>query len=151
VPEAPRTFREGPLLQIFVAGQLSGDLLRAELGTAMPGDRFAVLSVIGALGPITPTELARRLGMAPTTVSTWLARLEEDGAAERRRNPDDGRSHLIELTKRGRAELEQALPDFRRAVRRVRGELGDDLDEVLDGLDRLVAALRTVLAEGTSS
>jgi DNA-binding MarR family transcriptional regulator len=89
--------------------------------------------------------------MAPTTVSTWLARLEDDGVAKRRRNPDDGRSHLIELTKRGRAELDQALPDFSRAVRRVRGELGDDLDDVLDGLDRLVAALRTVLAEGTSS
>ena len=144
-------FREGPLLQVFVAGQLAGDLLRTELGTTITGDRFAVLSVIGALGPITPSDLARRLGMAPTTVSTWLARLEADDVACRRPNPDDGRSQLIELTAGGREELQRSLPDFRRAVGRVRSALGDDLDDVLTGLDRLVAALRSVLAEDTKS
>ena len=34
--------REGPLLQVFVAGQLAGDLLRRELLAATSGDRFAV-------------------------------------------------------------------------------------------------------------
>lgn len=146
-----RPFREGPLLQVFVAGQLAGDLLREELGRAITGERFAVLSVIGAMGPITPSDLARRLGMAPTTVSTWLARLEADEAACRHRNPDDGRSQLIELTGTGREELQRALPDFRRAVGRIRSELGEDLDDVLNGLDKLVAALRAVLAENTKS
>ena len=149
MPRPP--FREGPLLQVYVAGQLTGDLLRQELGTTITGERFALLSVIGALGPITPSDLARRLGMAPTTVSTWLARLEADGSARRRPNPGDGRSQLIELTTTGREELRRSLPDFRRAVGRVRAALGDDLDEVLNGLDRLVAALRTTLAEDTKS
>ena len=144
-------FREGPLLQVYVAGQLVGDLLREELGTTISGERFALLSVIGALGPITPSDLARRLGMAPTTVSTWLARLEADGSARRNPNPGDGRSQLIELTAAGREELQRSMPDFRRAVGRVRAALGDDLDEVLNGLDRLVAALRTTLAEDTKS
>jgi DNA-binding MarR family transcriptional regulator len=107
--------------------------------------------VIGVLGPITPTELARRLGMAPTTVSTWLARLETDGVAIRRRNPDDGRSQLVELTDRGRRELRRAMPDFKRAIDRVRDELGDDVEAVLFGLDRLVAALRALVAETTNS
>jgi DNA-binding MarR family transcriptional regulator len=152
VPEASRPpFREGVLLQLFVAGQLAGDLLRVELGGTMRPDRFAVLSVIGVLGPITPTELARRLGMAPTTVSTWLARLETDGVAIRRRNPDDGRSQLVELTDRGRRELRRAMPDFKRAIDRVRDELGDDVEAVLFGLDRLVAALRALVAETTNS
>ena len=149
MPRPP--FREGPLLQVYVAGQLAGDLLREELGTTITGERFALLSVIGALGPITPSDLARRLGMAPTTVSTWLARLEADGSARRRPNPGDGRSQLIELTTTGREELQRSMPDFRRAVGRVRAALGDDLDEVLNGLDRLVAALRATLAEDTKS
>ncbi len=144
-------FREGPLLQVFVAGQLSGELLRRELGTTITGDRFAVLSVIGALAPITPTELARRLGMAPTTVSSWLARLEREGVAERRPNPDDGRSQLIELTGAGRRELEAAMPEFARAASRVREALGDDLDQVLDALERLVGVLRAALAKDTTS
>lgn len=149
MPRPP--FREGPLLQVYVAGQLAGDLLREELGTTITGERFALLSVIGALGPITPSDLARRLGMAPTTVSTWLARLEADGSARRRPNPRDGRSQLIELTTAGREELQRAMPDFRRAVARVRAALGEDLDEVLNGLDRLVAGLRATLAENTKS
>ena len=141
--DARRGFREGLLLQVFVAGQLTGDLLRGELGPSMSGDRFAVLSVIGALGPITPGELARRLGMAPTTVSTWLARLERDGATSRRPKP--------EVTESGRAELQEAMPAFRRALERVRDELGEDLDDVLSGLERLVEALRIAVAETTTS
>ena len=151
VPKPRPDFREGPLLQVFVAGQLAGDLLRAELGATSGADRFAVMSVIGALGPITPTELSRRLGMAPTTVSTWLARLEADGAAVRRANPADGRSQLVELSRRGRSELNAAMPHFRRAVARVRDGLGGDLDEVLDALDRLVETLRDAVAETTTS
>ena len=144
-------FREGPLLQVFVAGQLAGELLRRELGETTTGPRFAVVSVIGALGPITPTELARRLGMAPTTVSSWLARLEGEAVAERRANPADGRSQLIELTETGRRELRTALPEFDRAATRVRDALGEDLDEVLDALDRLVEGLRVALGESAIS
>ena len=96
-------------------------------------------------------ELARRLGMAPTTVSTWLARLERDGATSRRPNPEDRRSYLVEVTESGRAELRGAMPAFRRALESVRAELGEDLDDVLFGLERLVAALRAAVAETTTS
>ncbi len=143
-------FREGLLLQVFVAGQLTGDLLRAHLGSTMTGERFAVLSVIGAVGPLTPGQLARRLGMPPTTVSTWLARLERDGVTARRPNPDDGRSQLVELTDRGRGELREAMPAFRRSLESVRDELGSDLDDVLSSLDMLVGALRAVVEKTTS-
>jgi DNA-binding MarR family transcriptional regulator len=149
VPDPP-VLREGVLLQVFVAGQLTADLLRTELGDTMSPDRFAVQSVIGALGPLTPGALARRLGMAPTTVSSWLARLEGDGAARRRRNPDDGRSQLVELTPKGRRELERATPGFRRAIDRVTEALDDDVDDVLRGSARLLEALREVLAEDTN-
>jgi len=107
--------------------------------------------VIGALGPLTPSELARRLGMAPTTISSWLARLEQAGAVRRRPNPDDGRSQLVEVTTRGRSELDDALPGFGRAITRVVNALGPDVDAVLAGSQRLADALRSVLAENTSS
>ena len=151
MPETTPAMREGVLLQLFVAGQLAGDLLREELGDTMHPDRFAVQSVIGALGPLTPTNLARRLGMAPTTVSSWLSRLEQDGAVVRRANPADGRSQLVELTPRGRAELDRALPAFARALARVHDALGADVDAVVAGSVRLADALRTALARNTSS
>ena len=151
LPPEGRPAREALLLQVFVVSQLTGDLLRTELGDAMRGDRFAVQSVIRALAPVTPRDLARRLGMAPTTVSSWLSRLEADGSIRRRRNPEDGRSQLIETTAKGRQELDRAYPAFGRAVARVRAALGDDLDPVLDAQLMLIEALRRTLAEDTNS
>ena len=147
----PPPFREGILLQAFAVQQLSGDLLRAEMGDTMSPPRFAVQSVVGALGPLTPGELARRLGMAPTTVSSWIGRLESDGAVARTRNAEDGRSVLLELTPRGREQLAAAMPHFRRAILALHDALGDDVDAVADGLDLLVDALRATLAASTTS
>ena len=129
-----RPFREGALLQVYVAGQLAGDLLREELGMTITGDRFALLSVIGALGPITPSDLSRRLGMAPTTFPRGWRDSRRTGRPQRRPNPVDGRSQLVELTPRVAEELQRSLPDFRRAVERVRARSDDDVDAVLDGL-----------------
>lgn len=147
----PPSFREGILLQAFAIQHLSGDLLRAELGETMSPSRFGVQSVIGALGPITPGELAGRLGMAPTTVSSWIARLENDGALTRTPNADDGRSVLLELTPAGHEQLREAMPHFRRAILGLNEALGDDVEAVWDAQDRLIAALRTTLADSTRS
>ena len=70
--------------------------------TASRPDGYAVLSAIGAFGPLTLTELASMLGMPLTTASDVVRRLEGRGAARRRPNPADGRSQLLELTAGGR-------------------------------------------------
>lgn len=144
-------FREGILLQAFAIQQLSGDLLRAELGDTMSPPRFGVQSVLGALGPLTPGELARRLGMAPTTVSSWIARLEGDGALTRTPNAEDGRSVLLELTPLGREQLQEAMPHFRRAILALHEALGDDVETVHEGQALLIEALESALAASTTS
>ena len=99
------------LLQSFITGQLASELLRRELDAAgMTPNQFGVQSVIGAFGPLTPTELAGRLGMAPPTVSAWIKRLTGDGQIERRPHPTDGRSYLLVVTAAGRTALEAAAP-----------------------------------------
>jgi DNA-binding MarR family transcriptional regulator len=147
----PRTFREGILLQAFAVQQLAGDLLRSELGETMLPSRFAFQSVVGARGPLTPGELAGLLGMAPTTVSSWISRLESEGALTRAPNSEDGRSVLIELTPLGREQLDEAIPHFRRAYVALHDALGDDVEAVAEGLTHLIEALRTVLTPSTSS
>ncbi len=145
--EHPGSRPTNVLLQVFVSGQLAGELLRRELaGSGLSPDQFAVESMIAVGGPITPTELAGRLGMAPTTVSSWLRRLTTAGRVARRPNPADGRSVLLELSPLGRQAFEAAAPRFLAALGRVEEELGDDLPEVVRQGARLHAALREALA-----
>jgi DNA-binding MarR family transcriptional regulator len=148
----PRRRDPNVLLQVFVSGQLTAELLRrAFAGTGMTPDQFAVQSVVSVHGPITPSDLAARLGMAPTTVSTWLRRLVEAGHLQRRRNPADGRSWLVEVTPAGRRAFEQAVPGFAGALRRVDDELGADAADVSAAGMRLQEALRRILADNTNS
>lgn len=117
----------------------------------MSPPRFAFQSVVGALGPITPGDLARILGMAPTTVSSWIGRLEGEGALTRTPNADDGRSVLVELTSSGREQLQEAMPGFRRAILALNEALGDDVEAVHEGQALLIEGLRSVLAASTTS
>ena len=139
------------LLQSFITGQLASELLRRELDAAgMTPNQFGVQSVIGAFGPLTPTELAARLGMAQPTVSAWIKRLTEEGQIERRPHPTDGRSYLLEVTGAGRAALQAAFPHFGAALAKVEAALGDELDVAWEGGRRFEEALRAALANSST-
>lgn len=135
--------RTNVLLQVFIVGELSGELLGRELReTGLSPDHFAVLSVISSIGPITPTDLARVLGMPPTTVSTWIRRLSARRQITRKVNPDDGRSALLEVAPAGRSAIQDAQPIFRRLLGEVEEALGDRREGVLDGFVELQEVLR---------
>jgi DNA-binding MarR family transcriptional regulator len=135
-------------LPVFARGQPAGELLRRELvGWAYSADQYAVESVIAFQGPLTPSQLAARLGIAPTTVSSWLSRLEAGGRIRRRPNPDDGRSVIVQSSAKGLREVEAAAGVFVAALRRVEAALGDDKDAVLEHAERLHHALRAALDE----
>ena len=140
------------LLRMFTTGQLANQLLARELDPlGISPNQFGVTSVIGVFGPITPTELAGRLGMAPTTLSAWIRRLTDAGHVRRTPNPDDGRSYLLELTEAGREAMAEAGPRFETALRTLETELGDEVGAVGDAGAALEAALRRVLSGSTVS
>src|SRR5512141_176703 len=98
----PATRGRNVLFRLFILGQLADDLLsRAMVGLTLNPNDFAVQSAIRAFQPITPTRLAALLGMPPTTLSSYLRRLEARRQIKRRPNPEDGRSSLLEMTKTG--------------------------------------------------
>jgi len=138
------------LLQSFITGQLAAELLRRELEpTGMTPNHFGVQSVIRAFGPLTPTDLAARLGMAAPTVSAWIKRLSESDQIRKLPHPTDGRSYLLEVTERGIEALEAAYPGFGAALERVEAELGDELDVAWEGGRRFEVALRAALAHSS--
>jgi DNA-binding MarR family transcriptional regulator len=78
------------------AGVISGD--------------FALLSLLAIEGQLTRAVLARLVGVAPSALGPRLNALTERGWVERRANPANSRSWLLQLTPAGWARYHAALP-----------------------------------------
>ena len=68
------------------------------------------LRVLGALfrqGHMTAGQLARIAGLSPGAMTVAIDRLERAGYARRVRAPEDRRSVLVEITRKGRSRSEQ--------------------------------------------
>jgi DNA-binding MarR family transcriptional regulator len=135
------------LFRLFILGQLADDLLgRAMVDLKLNPNDFAVQSAIRAFQPITPTRLAAMLGMPPTTLSSYLRRLEARHQIRRHPNPEDGRSVLLEVTKAGDRNVVAAFPALQGSIARVHERLDYSPKELDLALDRLEDSLRAVLA-----
>lgn len=131
------------LLDVFAANQKRERLIAEALAeTDLPPEDYPVYVYIGVEGPLTPTELARALGMPLSTVLFRMRRLQRRGHAERIPNPEDGRSYLLRLTPSGERLLAFARPLFRARALAVEARLGDErvaaLREALDELGRAI-------------
>jgi len=135
------------LFRLFILGQLADDLLgRAMVDLELNPNDFAVQSAIRAFQPVTPTRLSALLGMPPTTLSSYLRRLEARRQIRRRPNPEDGRSSLLTVTKVGERNVLAAFPALRGSIARVHEQLDYSPQELDLALDRLEDALRILLS-----
>jgi DNA-binding MarR family transcriptional regulator len=131
------------LLNIWIASELMSARLEQNLAAdGVDSDSYGTLSVIGAFGPLTSSEIAERTGAPLTTVSDRVRRMVEDGDVERVPNPDDGRSHLLQLTTRGDAKWRRGWPALQKTIRGISENLDRPVDDVHDALEDLIAALR---------
>lgn len=147
-PPRPRPL----LLNVWIAAQLVSTLLERNLALEdVHTDFYATVSVIGAFGPLTPSELAERTGTPLTTVSDRIRRIVEDGDAERIPHPADGRSHLVRLTAAGDAKWRRGWPALQGTIQQISDSLERPLDEVHDALEDLIAALRKASHPVTST
>jgi DNA-binding MarR family transcriptional regulator len=144
-PDAIAERRRSLLLQLFAAYQRMAALVDRELmrDGVDPG-AYAVLSAIGAFGPLTHTELASMLGLPLTTASDVVRRRAARGDVARQPHPADGRAQLLELTAAGDAAWHAGWP----ALQRIGASLADtleDADAVRAALEQLDAALAAAL------
>jgi DNA-binding MarR family transcriptional regulator len=144
--------RRNVLFRLFILGQLANDLLERGMARShlSPND-FAVQSAIRAFQPITPTRLAALLGMPPTTLSSYLRRLEARRQITRRPNPDDGRSALLEVTRSGDRAIVATLPALQGAIAQIHEHLDYPASELDLALDRLEDSMRAVLSRPDES
>ena len=106
-------------------------------------DRYGMLSLIGAFGPLRLTEVASSLGLPLTTASDSVRRLEARGHVRRMPNPDDGRSFLFELTARGDREWRRGWG----ALQRIDERLDVDRDAIRVALTDLGSAFASALTD----
>jgi DNA-binding MarR family transcriptional regulator len=136
----------GLLLQPYVVAQLAGAVVEQIVeGSGLTASEFAVTSWLNLQGRATPSQLARDLGIPPTTLSSMLDRLVRKKHVRRVRHPDDGRSALLELTAKGKATTVQNNERFARMLKTLKANLDGDAEEVLETLRRLEDGLRRTL------
>jgi DNA-binding MarR family transcriptional regulator len=96
------------------------------------------LDILGRVGPLAPTALARLLGFTTGGVTTVLDRLEQAGYVRRRPDPGDRRRQLVETTQATAARDEEVFGDLIRGTRDLlAGYTDDQLLVIRDFLDRV--------------
>jgi len=144
----PELAQRGPFLLLFALNQQLGALLSQAMADAplTPAD-FAVCSALRLMQPTTLTELAATLGMRPTTLSSALTRLDQQGHLARQPNPADGRSRLISLTSRGQQATEGCFPSFGAAIEAFRRRLDVPEPPLLAHLEAAARALQAAAGD----
>lgn len=136
------------LFDLVAALNVSDAYVQHFLADPKLSEQYGLMSLIGAAGSITPTAVAARLGVAVTTASDRIRRLEEHGYAERRPNPTDGRSHLVSLTDAGREAFKTTWPAWQEAMKQLEAELAVPSTDIAGNVRELDRAMREVLRRG---
>jgi DNA-binding MarR family transcriptional regulator len=108
--------RAGPCLLLAHLGRVAKRRFADALEpTGLKGPHAFALAQLRELGPTSQQELAETLDLDPSKLVALLNELENDGLAERRRDPGDRRRHIVEISARGRerlADAERAMAEF---------------------------------------
>ena len=72
--------------------------------------QFDVIATLGNQPPMTCKDLGEKTLVTKGTLTGVLERLEVKGILERKLNPEDARSQMIGLTKKGQALFERVFP-----------------------------------------
>ena len=134
------------LFDLWLINHLLSDALDGVLTeqSGLNGEEFGFYSLLRRFGPVPSSQISRWTAMRPTTVSTWIRRLQERGHVEQQPNPADGRSRLVALTRAGEQAHAAAAETFFDATRALSAALGPEEQRQRISLQRLDAALREV-------
>ena len=85
----------------------------------LTGGQFSILACLAGRGAMAITPLAEALGMDRTSLTRALAPLQRRGFVESADDLDDSRSRLVNITKEGREQFEQAVPLWESSQKRL--------------------------------
>lgn len=88
---------------------LAGEHFRHAVADHFGVDLSATMAMshLSVSGPMTPRQVAGKVGLTPSTVTALLDRLESAGYAARRAHPSDRRKTVVAITERGQQALQE--------------------------------------------
>lgn len=140
---------EDALRQVFRWGNLPRFKERLAARAGMDFDRasYALVAPLAG-GPLRVSQLAERAGVDISTASRQIVQLERAGVLRRRADARDGRACLVELSARGRRNLERIAAARRQIVTELLdGFSDDDVARFAELLGRFAANLRAFVEE----
>ena len=111
----------------------------------IPGYLLALLTHVRDHAPVSPSTVSLASGVPATTLRDNVQRLVDRRLVRRIPNPDDRRSYLLVLTRRGEAVTEAADPALLEAYLALEQRLRLPLEQYELMLDELNAALQGAL------
>nr|WP_233186283.1 MarR family transcriptional regulator [Thermotoga sp. KOL6] len=104
--------------------------------------QFDILQKIYFEGPKRPGELSVLLGVAKSTISGLVKRLETDGFIVRSPDSTDGRAHILDITEKGVKVIEKVIERRENFIEKIVNELGKEkAEEILKLLKELKSAM----------
>ena len=111
----------------------------------MRPDEYAVYSLLFERGPLTPTDMARQMGMPLTTVLDYARSMNARGHLSRSAHASDGRAYQLRLTSQGLAAFHAASAAWNRSLSRFEPSLTMPVRDVRRALHAIDDAAASVL------
>lgn len=141
VDAAPVTQERLGLLLARHGQFVNTQIRRAMATTGLTPRHRQVLVDLSEHGPTSQQALLEMLNVDPSVLVSILNDLEEQGLAERRRDPTDRRRHIVEMSSKGCDVLRR----IEKAVSQAEATLFADLDDAdRDQLHELLSRVRTI-------
>ncbi|MDO6478779.1 homoprotocatechuate degradation operon regulator HpaR [Shimia thalassica] len=131
MPSNPSTSRSLPIALLRAREKVMGPIRHMLADAGVTEQQWRVLRVLDEDGPLDPTTIADRAVLLLPSLTRILQKLEEKEFVTRRRDEEDRRRQVIEVTASGSVLIEANMETSRRILRELRERLGDEKHETL--------------------
>jgi DNA-binding MarR family transcriptional regulator len=143
---APRSrINRSPIHLLHRASQAVDTLFDTVMMSVLTPRQLAVLVSVAARPGLNQAQLVQLTGVARSTLSVVVNRLQRKGLLQRTHAKKDARAYTVNLTDGGRVTLRAAVPAWERIEKRVLDTLPPDhREQFIDGLQTIIRALEHV-------
>lgn len=129
--ELPLTSRSLPIALLRAREKVMGPIRAILADAGVTEQQWRVLRVLKEEGPQEPTQIAERACLLLPSLTRILKKLEEKDLIARRRDTEDRRRQIVEISDKGLKIIAANLAASIEQAERIRAKMGPDRHEML--------------------